>query len=52
VSAPPRPFDPIQELAMKDVAVVSYCRTGIARAVRGALNRTHGISSPASRPRK
>jgi acetyl-CoA C-acetyltransferase len=28
---------------MKDVAVVSYCRTGIARAVRGALNRTHGI---------
>jgi acetyl-CoA C-acetyltransferase len=43
VSAPPRPFDPIQELAMKDVAVVSYCRTGIARAVRGALNRTHGI---------
>jgi acetyl-CoA C-acetyltransferase len=28
---------------MKDVAVVSYCRTGIARAVRGALNITHGI---------
>src|SRR6201996_6845429 len=28
---------------MKDVAVVSYCRTGIARAVRGALNLTHGI---------
>lgn len=28
---------------MKDVAVVSYCRTGIAKAVRGALNRTHGI---------
>jgi acetyl-CoA C-acetyltransferase len=28
---------------MKDVAVVSYCRTGIARAVRGALNQTHGI---------
>jgi len=28
---------------MKDVAVVSYCRTGIARAQRGALNRTHGI---------
>src|SRR4029450_8185293 len=27
----------------KDVAVVSYCRTGIARAVRGALNQTHGI---------
>src|SRR5262249_60203087 len=28
---------------MKDVAVVAYCRTGIARATRGALNRTHGI---------
>ena len=28
---------------MKDVAVVSYCRTGIARATRGALNQTHGI---------
>jgi acetyl-CoA C-acetyltransferase len=28
---------------MKDVAVVSYCRTGIARAARGALNQTHGI---------
>jgi acetyl-CoA C-acetyltransferase len=28
---------------MKDVAVVSYCRTGIAKAQRGALNRTHGI---------
>ncbi|HEV7734277.1 MAG TPA: acetyl-CoA C-acyltransferase [Candidatus Binatia bacterium] len=28
---------------MKDVAVVAYCRTGIARAVRGALNQTHGI---------
>lgn len=28
---------------MKDVAVISYCRTGIAKAVRGALNRTHGI---------
>jgi acetyl-CoA C-acetyltransferase len=28
---------------MKDVAVVGYCRTGIARAVRGALNQTHGI---------
>ena len=28
---------------MKDVAVVSYCRTGIARAERGALNQTHGI---------
>src|SRR5882762_9144791 len=28
---------------MKDIAVVAYCRTGIARAVRGALNQTHGI---------
>lgn len=28
---------------MKDVAVVSYGRTGIAKAVRGALNHTHGI---------
>ena len=28
---------------MKDVAVVAYCRTGIAKAVRGALNQTHGI---------
>src|SRR5258705_13560918 len=28
---------------MKDVAVVAYCRTGIARASRGALNQTHGI---------
>jgi acetyl-CoA C-acetyltransferase len=28
---------------MRDVAVVSYCRTGIAKAVRGALNQTHGI---------
>jgi len=28
---------------MKDVAVVGYCRTGIAKAVRGALNQTHGI---------
>ena len=28
---------------MKDVAVVGYCRTGIARAFRGALNQTHGI---------
>src|SRR5262249_8417350 len=27
----------------KEVAVVSYCRTGIAKAVRGALNQTHGI---------
>jgi acetyl-CoA C-acetyltransferase len=28
---------------MKDVAVISYCRTGIAKAQRGALNLTHGI---------
>ncbi len=28
---------------MKDVAVVAYCRTAIARAQRGALNQTHGI---------
>lgn len=28
---------------MKDVAVVSYARTGIAKATRGALNITHGI---------
>ena len=28
---------------MRDVAVVSYCRTGIAKAGRGALNQTHGI---------
>ena len=28
---------------MKDVAVVGYCRTGIAKASRGALNQTHGI---------
>src|SRR5882672_415698 len=28
---------------MKDIAVVAYCRTGIARARRGALNQTHGI---------
>jgi acetyl-CoA C-acetyltransferase len=28
---------------MKDVAVVGYCRTGIARANRGAFNQTHGI---------
>jgi acetyl-CoA C-acetyltransferase len=28
---------------MKDVAVIAYCRTGIGRAQRGALNLTHGI---------
>jgi acetyl-CoA C-acetyltransferase len=27
----------------RDVAVVAYCRTGIAKAMRGALNQTHGI---------
>jgi len=27
----------------RDVAVVGYCRTGIAKAQRGALNATHGI---------
>lgn len=32
---------------MKDVAVVSYCRTGIAKATRGALNQTHGIEMAA-----
>jgi acetyl-CoA C-acetyltransferase len=32
---------------MKDVAVVGYCRTGIAKAVRGALNQTHGIAMAA-----
>src|SRR5262245_24723046 len=28
---------------MKDVAIIGYCRTGIAKAFRGALNQTHGI---------
>jgi acetyl-CoA C-acetyltransferase len=28
---------------MKDVAVVGYCRSAIAKAGRGALNQTHGI---------
>src|SRR5258706_16267737 len=28
---------------MKDVAVVAYCRTGIAKAGRGALNQPPGI---------
>src|ERR1051325_2597927 len=28
---------------MKDIAVVAYCRTGLARATRGALHHTHGI---------
>src|SRR5215510_5881991 len=28
---------------MKEVAVIAYCRTGIAKAGRGALNQTHGI---------
>jgi acetyl-CoA C-acetyltransferase len=29
---------------MRDVAVVAYCRTGIAKANRGALDQTHGIA--------
>lgn len=29
---------------MKDIAIVAYGRTGIAKAVRGALNQTHGIA--------
>ena len=29
---------------MKDVAIVAYARTGIAKATRGALNQTHGIA--------
>ena len=28
---------------MGDIAIVRYCRTGIARAQRGALIQTHGI---------
>jgi acetyl-CoA C-acetyltransferase len=32
---------------MRDVAVVAYCRTGIAKAGRGALNQTHGIAMAA-----
>jgi len=32
---------------MRDVAIVSYCRTGIAKAQRGALNQTHGIAMTA-----
>jgi acetyl-CoA acetyltransferase len=28
---------------MRDVAVVAYCRTRIAKARRGARNQTHGI---------
>src|SRR5215469_3428562 len=32
---------------MKDVAVVAYCRTGIAKAGRGALNQSHGIAMAA-----
>src|SRR5262250_2868642 len=27
----------------REVAIVGYCRTGIAKAQRGALNITHGI---------
>lgn len=29
---------------MKDIAIVAYARTGIAKAMRGALNQTHGIA--------
>ncbi|MGE3302135.1 MAG: acetyl-CoA C-acyltransferase [Hyphomonadaceae bacterium] len=32
---------------MKDVAVIGYCRTAIAKAGRGALNQTHGIAMAA-----
>lgn len=32
---------------MKDIAIVGYCRTGIAKAQRGALNQTHGIAMAA-----
>lgn len=32
---------------MRDVAVIGYCRTGIAKAGRGALNQTHGIAMAA-----
>jgi acetyl-CoA C-acetyltransferase len=31
-------------MANHDVAVIGYCRTGIAKAQRGALNQTHGIA--------
>jgi acetyl-CoA C-acetyltransferase len=33
----------LEQIPMKEVAVVAYCRTGIAKATRGALNLTHGI---------
>jgi len=36
-----------EEHRMKDVAIVSYCRTGIAKAQRGALNQTHGVEMAA-----
>ncbi|WP_444931123.1 thiolase family protein [Microbulbifer sp. SSSA002] len=32
---------------MRDVAIIAYCRTAIAKARRGALNETHGISMAA-----
>jgi acetyl-CoA C-acetyltransferase len=32
---------------MKDVAIIGYCRTAIAKATRGALNQTHGIAMAA-----
>src|SRR5262249_19191645 len=42
-SRPCQPSPSLKERPMKDVAVVAYCRTGIAKASRGALNFTHGI---------
>jgi len=35
---------------MKDVAVVAYCRTGIARVTRGARSRIHAARARAARP--
>ncbi|SHE58889.1 acetyl-CoA C-acetyltransferase [Microbulbifer donghaiensis] len=29
---------------MRDVAIIGYCRTAIAKALRGAFNQTHGIA--------
>jgi acetyl-CoA acetyltransferase len=37
---------------MTDVAVVAYCRTGIARATRGALNQILGQTKLARRRRR
>lgn len=33
----------LTERPMRDVAIIGYCRTGIAKAQRGALNQTHGV---------